>query len=162
MAPFPSLDASDKTIVIVGILIGTSVILIFGGGGVLMAWAGFWEAATALWLILSAFLVWVWRRLRRSTSLDERNQPVGAAIHFEYQDRTYVYTGEDPADIAEDMAKAEMELTESAGFPPHKEGDWLSPMRAIIERMGGRITKVEGLRPDGTIRIDDLPDYKIH
>ena len=87
---------------------------------------------------------------------------MNAAIHFNLNGKPFVYRGEWPAEVSKRIAQAQIRLDARDGFPAHMRFDALSPICAIIKEAGGEVTLVEGIRPDGTIRMTDFPDFILY
>lgn len=88
-----------------------------------------------------------------------------ARIHFSFNGKSYIYAGEFPDEVGDEVMDAQTLLLERysrEGYPQSTEGDMLPFTRAIIEEMGGEVTRVEGARKDGVVHWQDLPDLKIY
>jgi hypothetical protein len=85
-----------------------------------------------------------------------------AEIQFKLDGRPYAYRGEWPDEVGAAMSEATKRLIKRDGFPAHIRFDELSPICAIIREAGGEVTLIKGIRPDGTIRATDFPDFMLY
>jgi hypothetical protein len=90
---------------------------------------------------------------------------MSAYIEFEYQGRTWRYTGTYPEALADEVWAAQQSLWARYGVdgnPAWVAGDDLAPNLELISTLGGRVLKVEGKHSDGTIPWSDFEDNIIH
>jgi hypothetical protein len=83
----------------------------------------------------------------------------GAFIRFSLDGKEYIWQGEIPESLQQLARDAIMKLSQKPPLPVRIPGDQIPFMVALIMEFGGTVLQVHSIRPDGSIRCMDLPEY---
>jgi len=85
-----------------------------------------------------------------------------AYLKFLLNNKEYTYTGDEEKLMAIPQIADVVEQYYEEIAPHYARMTHQSVIMGLIQRAGGTITEVHSIRPDGSWRAEDLPDYKVY